>query len=182
MAVRIPMPVEAAEAGCRQRFVHRRKFDDPGIPASDRACEPRQLVGKTGIKKRGIRGSAAVIQEAGDGPHIQLAQPREPLVRPAPVEMVDALRSDAFPQHRVAQGANAERREGGEVVDPRIVSRPDELIKKLVADAVHRAFDAPPDLERCERAAHAAVTVVRPRAPTSFADSVRACATTWSML
>jgi hypothetical protein len=40
----------------------------------------------------------------------------------------------------------------------------------------------PQDLERWQRGSQAAVTVGCPRAPMSFADSVRACATTWSML
>ena len=59
--------------------------------------------------------TASVVDEADDRTDPELAQPREPLVRPRPVCALEAVGRDALPEDGVADGSGAEPREKIEV-------------------------------------------------------------------
>jgi hypothetical protein len=147
-SVRIPVSVEAAEPRRRQRLVDRREVLDPRVPARHRRGELGQAGRERVIDERGVARTAAVMDETDDRADVELAQPAEPLVAPPPVDLVDAVRAETLPQHRVSQRANAERGEQLEVLRPAIVTRADQLIEPAIRHAVDRAFDTAPHLER----------------------------------
>jgi hypothetical protein len=91
---------------------------------------------------------AAVVDEADDGPHPEVAQAGQALVGPRPVDDrgVRARRA-LLPQHRVAQGADAEPREAFEVAGSRDVAVALELAEVGVVHAVDRALHPTPHLE-----------------------------------
>jgi hypothetical protein len=91
-----------------------------------------------------------VVDEADDRLDAQPPQLREAAVGTRPVGRGGAARSGVFPQHRIAQGAQAERCEAREIVGAAMVPAAVELGEVPVADAVDRAFDATPHRERAQ--------------------------------
>jgi len=84
--VRIPVPVKSRETRCRQRLVDRRPRRDPRIASRGFSGVGREARGEVRIQKVGIDGSAAVMQQPGDGAHARAPDSRQPSVRPSPVK------------------------------------------------------------------------------------------------
>src|SRR5688572_28392811 len=126
-----------------------------------------------------------MMQQSDDRPDTELAQPPQPGVGPSPVDVVEAVRCQALPQHRESQGPQPDRCKAIEVALTDVVPRHGSLIEPPVTDAVHRALQAAPQFERRSGvgAGHAALATLPGRAsPLSFEYKVSAWATTWSML
>src|SRR5439155_18780685 len=58
---------------------------------------------------------------------------------------------DPFPQHWIANRPQAQRGEPVDIVDSQRVSIPGQLVEEHIADAIHGALDAAPNLERSGR-------------------------------
>src|SRR3954471_12794744 len=112
----------------------------------------RELVRELRIQQARVARSAAVVQQTRDGRDAKLAQPREPLVRPAPVGRTVGIGHRALPQHRIAQRADAELGTAREIADARVMARALELAEIRIADAVVRRLDPAPQLETSMRA------------------------------
>src|SRR3954467_2331304 len=120
--MRMPMPVEPGEASRSQRLVKRGEGVEPRIPLDDPAGKASQVPRELWIKQSGPARPTAVVTEADDGPDAEVPQTAEPLVGPAPIGIIGIIGDDALPEHRVAEGANAERGEPVEIIEPRIVT------------------------------------------------------------
>jgi hypothetical protein len=149
--VRVPVAVEPAEPGGGQRLVDRRVELQPGIALGHARGEGRDLRREVGPAEVGVARTAAVVQQPGDRGHAQVAQPAEPLVRPAPVGPVEAVGGDPLPEHGVADRADAQRRELVEVARAVLVAAEDRLVDVAVPDPGHGALETAPDLERRHR-------------------------------
>ena len=90
---------------------------------------------------------AAVVDEADDRLQPALAEGRQARIGPGPVGAVEAVGRDLLPQHRVAQGAQAEAGEARQVAYAAMVAAAVELGKEAVVDAVDRALEAAPHLQ-----------------------------------
>lgn len=86
---------------------------------------------------------AAVVRQPRDGPDAQLPQAAEPLVRPRPVDVLEAVGRQALPQHGIADGADAQAREEVEITHARGVVVALHLIEEHVAYPVDGALEAP---------------------------------------
>ena len=173
-AVRVPVPVKAREPRRRQRLIDGRPVLYPRIALRDGPRVGRQLLRKARIEEAGSGWSAPVVEQRDDRAHVQLAQSPHPEVRDIPAAL-----SDVLPQHRLAQCVDSQRSESFEVLDPLEVLIAPALVVVTVADTVHRAFDTAPELQRV----HAVFPNASARVwPAIRAYSLRACATTWSML
>jgi hypothetical protein len=146
--VRVPVAVEAAEPGRRQRLVDRRVELQPGVALG----HPRGVLGEAGGEARpgesGVAGAAAVVDQPRDRGQAEPAQAAEPLVRPAPVGAPGAVRGDPLPQHRVADGPDAQRGEVVEVARAVLVAAQHGLVDVAVADPGDGALEPAPHLER----------------------------------
>src|SRR3954454_22327527 len=119
-----------------------------------------------------------MVHQPDDRANAEITQQPEPLVRPAPVDQIGAVRSHSLPQRRIPQCADAELRELLQVVRTPVVAGPRELIEPAIADAIDRALDAAPHFEAaCSVVVHAALTTTRRAAPDNLQYSVSACAT-----
>src|SRR3954470_7278953 len=147
-AVRIPMPVEAAEARGGERLVHGRVVLEPRIALGYRARKLRQLLGKARRHEACVPRAAAMVNEPGDGVDAELAQATQALVWPAPVGARRAVGRDALPEYGIAQLAHAQLGDAFQVIDALGVTAALHLAEVLVADAVDGAFDAAPQLQR----------------------------------
>ena len=145
--VRVPEAVQRAETGGGQRFVDRGPVVDPRVPLRRCGCvigeERHEVVGD----QAGIARAAAVVDEAGDRAHAEVADLGEPRVAPGPVAVIRRVRGDAFPQQGVAQRLDAEVRKGGKIAGPVVMPRQPRLIPVRVADAIDGAFQPPPKFQ-----------------------------------
>jgi hypothetical protein len=84
-----------------------------------------------------------------------------------------------FPKRRIAKCPDAERRDAIEIrLHPAIVPAACQLIDEVLTDSVQGALEAAPELDAGRHApTHSARGI-----PAILAKSVKACATTWSML
>src|SRR5690554_1584743 len=80
--------------------------------------------------------------------HPQRAYPLQPAGRPIPVGGFQPARRDLFPQHRLAQGADAKLRERLQVGLALQVAAALELAEPLAAHPVDRALHSAPQLQR----------------------------------
>src|SRR5688572_26969464 len=101
-----------------------------------------------------------MVQEPDDRVHPELAHTRQPLVTPAPVNLVRVIWCKPLPEYRMAQGSDSEGGDPCQVIGPHVVTGPDHLVEPAIADAVDRAFDPAPELQRRARhvAGHATFT------------------------
>src|SRR5215208_5055879 len=72
--MRVPMPVESGESGCREWLIYRREHLEPRIALGDRSGEQRELFSERRMEKIGPLRSAAVMHEPGDGLDANLSQ------------------------------------------------------------------------------------------------------------
>ena len=89
--------------------------------------------------------AAAVMQQPGNGPDAELAQPIEPDIRPLEERVAPPVRRHPLPEERVSNGLDAKSRKAVEIFGANVVSRSHDLVEILVADPVHRALDTAPD-------------------------------------
>src|SRR4051812_37426409 len=115
------------------------------------ASEARQASRKGGLDQAGVRRATPVVNQAYYGAHSQLTKPAQPLVGPGPVDLIFVLRSaryELLPQHRIAQSANTEPGEEIDVVEALEVTVPLHLPVVGVVDAIDRALEPTPHLQR----------------------------------
>src|SRR5690606_8121542 len=89
--VRVPQPVEPAEPSCSERLVDRGEMRKPGKTPGQRlgvVSEPRS---ERVVDQARVRGPAAMVDEPRDRVHTELANKRQTLVGPTPVEVGRAL-------------------------------------------------------------------------------------------
>src|SRR5690606_36330083 len=120
-----------------------------------------QAVREAGIKQAGPGWAGAVVDEPDHGPELQLPQPRQPAVGPAPVEAA-ALDLGALPQDGIAKGPEAERRKVIEVVDSVVMAGEARLVQPGVPDTIDGALVPAPHFEFCHATAR---TLASSRAP-----------------
>jgi hypothetical protein len=95
--VRIPVAVETAEARCGERLVDRRPARHPRVALGRCARVFGELLGELGVDEARRARPAAVVDEPGDRPDLELAQPREPLVGPRPVSRSEPIGRHPLP-------------------------------------------------------------------------------------
>ena len=139
--VRVPEAVEAREARGGQRLVHRSPVLHPRVALRDATRVGRELLWEPLVEQRRLWRTAPVVDEPDDRTDVQLAEPLQPLVAPAPV-----MRS--LPEDRVADRGDAQPGEPVEIVESRGVAAGVELVEVRVADAVDGRLDPGPDFER----------------------------------
>jgi hypothetical protein len=145
--VRVPVAVEPAEPGGGQRLVDRRVELQPGIALGHARGEGGDPRGEVRLAEVRVAGAAAVVQQPCDRGQAELAQPPEPLVGPAPVGPVQAVRGHALPEHGVADRADAQPGEVVEVARAVLVPVQHGLVDVAVADPGDGAFQPAPDLD-----------------------------------
>ena len=150
-AMRMPMAVQRGEARGRQRLVDRRPVGDPIVALRDLRREPGQLFGEAGIEQIGIARPAAMMEQSGDRPDPERAQPRQTRVAPCPVARSEAVGRDTLPQQRIAESRDAERGESVEVLDAILMPGQPDLVSEAVPHPVDGALDAAPEFELGER-------------------------------
>jgi hypothetical protein len=91
------------------------------------------------------------MDKAGDRPNAKLTQTLEPRVVPSPLGLIRPIRRDRLPQNRVAERADAERRDGIEILEAFPVPRLDGLVAELVANPDDRALESAPEFRRVFR-------------------------------
>ena len=148
LRMRVPDPVQRAEAGRRQRLVDRCVLLDPWIAGRDRGRVVGQLFRKIGRQQAGVPRTAAMMEQADDRGHAEFAQRGQAQVGPAPVGVGQPVRRGALPQNRVAERAHAEGGETLEVRQARGVAVALHLAEILVAYAVDGAFESAPKCHR----------------------------------
>jgi hypothetical protein len=67
---------------------------------------------------------------------------------PAPIRLRIALGLHVLPEHGKSQRTNTQLGNAIDVAQVQHVPRTGHLIEELIADAIHRAFDAAPHFER----------------------------------
>src|SRR5829696_1617233 len=145
--VRVPMSVERREAGGRQWFVDRREGVDPWVPLADRSRKSCQVVRELWIEQSRPAWTAAVMTESDNGPDAKLAHSRQPFVGPAPVGLRWISRHHALPEHGVTKCFDTEFGESVEIVEPLLVTGPNDLVHVAVTDSVDRALDSAPEFQ-----------------------------------
>ena len=141
------------------------KSVDPRIALRDRARRSAPAARETADRAARCSRAAAVVQQADDRPNAERRSRASRSSVQRQSSAVEAVRRDAFPEHRIAQRADAERGERGR--DRRSAASCPlalELIETAIADPVDRALDAAPDLEQARpRGAHVSAHDVAPR-------------------
>src|SRR5215207_6251707 len=143
LSVRIPMAVEAAEAGRRERLVHRSEHLDPRITPRDTLSVARQKAREGGIEEIRVAWPTPVMHKPGNGPDVQFVHSGETRIGPAPVADVRIVGGHGFPNGRVAQGANPERPNHIEVPDPLPITVSPHLIPEAAPDPHGGEFEPP---------------------------------------
>ena len=142
--MRVPVPVETAEASRRERLVHGRVEADPGVPA----CYSFGVVGeklrKLGIEKARITWTAAVVAERRDDLYAEVAQATEALVMPFPVALLRRVRRNRLPEDRITNGSEAKAGNRIEVFYSIAMTGFRTLISKAVANSRNGALQATP--------------------------------------
>ena len=174
----IPMAVQRTEPRRRKRFVDGGVVLKPWISRRNRASVCGELFRERWVEQVRAAGPAAMVEQRRNRSDVARAQQFETFVRPRPVGRRQPVRSDAFPQDRITHRAKADRCESGDVVLPVVMARLPDLIEIDVTDAIDRALDPAPELERslachadCATAMRCSSFVIRPY-------SASACATT----
>ena len=145
--MRIPVAVESAEASGGERFVDRGVRVNPWVPLRNLSGVGGELLGKVAVEKRRVNRSAAMVDESGHRLYAEGLKLAKALVGPSPVRTYRAERSNPFPKYRIAQPADAQRGDAAEVAGPLGMPGPFQLIVIAIADAVHSALDAAPQLQ-----------------------------------
>ena len=116
-----------------------------------------------------LRGPLPWWSSVAIGRMSRRAEQVEPFVGPRPVGRRQPVRRDAFPQDRISHRAKADRCEARDVVIPVVMAGLPDLIEIDVADAIDRALDPAPELERflachadCATARRGSSFVMRP--------------------
>jgi hypothetical protein len=106
--MRVPVAIQSAEARGRQRFVDWCERIEPWIALGHRTCETRELLRKLRIEQARIARAASVMHESYNRTNAELAQSAEALVCPAPINRIQRVGRELFPQNRITQRPNAE--------------------------------------------------------------------------
>src|SRR3954447_25016834 len=119
------------------------------------------------------------MQEPDHRADPKFSQSGQPAIGPSPVDLVEADRGKTLPDHRKANGSDAESREAVKVLVAPFVARPLDLVEPLLPYPVNRALDTAPPFDGSGRIqpVHAGATISRRRTPDSLEYSVSACAT-----
>src|SRR5215207_9782424 len=144
-SVRVPVPVEAAEASRRERLVYGCVQADPRVPACYAfgvlGQEPRKL----GIEKARIPWPASVMAERRDDSYAEVAQALEALVMPFPVGLVGRVRRNRLPEDRITNASETKTGYGIKVIGSIGMTRFPTLISKVVAKPRDGALQAAPN-------------------------------------
>ena len=146
-AVRVPHAVQAGKARRGADLVDRGVVLEPWIARGDGAGIVGQALGKARIDQARVARAAAVVDQAGDRGDAGVAQRIEALVGPAPVGALEAVGRGALPQHRVADGANAERGEAVDIAGAVGMTVTVELAEIRILHTVDGAFEAAPKFQ-----------------------------------
>src|SRR4051794_16748437 len=115
-SVRVPVPVEAAEASRRERLVHGCVEADPRVPARHSFGMLCEKLRKLGIEKVRITWSAPVVAKCRDDFYAELAHAMEPPVMPFPVALIRRIRRNRLPEDRITNGSEAKTGDRIEVI------------------------------------------------------------------
>ena len=148
LMMRIPVPVEAAEARRGQRLIDRRKHLDARITAGNHCRVLGQQLGKFGIEQICVMRAAAMMDEPSDRRDPQTGKPREPGVVPVPIGAVRVVRSHLLPKHRVSQNAKPQFGDGIQVFRSMTVAGLQKLVAEGVVHPGNCALDSAPDFDR----------------------------------
>ena len=144
--MRIPVAVEPAEASGGEGFVDRRIGVNPRVPLRHLSGVGGEPLGKLQVEERRVHRPAAVVDESGNRRYAEREKLAKALVGPSPVRTERAERSNPFPKYRIAQSSDPQRSDAAEIAGPVGMTGPFDLIVIAIADSVHGAFDAAPEL------------------------------------
>jgi hypothetical protein len=113
--MRMPVAVETAEAGRRQRLVDRGEHVDPRIACCNTLSMTSHQVGELRVDQASVARPTAMVDKAGNRPDAEFAQASEALIRPGPVADIGMVGRDGFPHDGVADRFDPERRDGIEI-------------------------------------------------------------------
>ena len=141
MSVGVPEAVEATEASGGQGLVDRGEGRYPGVACRDFAGVAGEQLGELVVEEACVARPAAVVDQAGDGLNIELAQSLQTLVGPIPVLSVGVVRRDGLPKNGVSQRSYPQVGNQVEIFDALGVATCLKLVKIKVANPVDGAFD-----------------------------------------
>jgi hypothetical protein len=142
--VRVPVPVQACEARGGKRLVDRRHHLHPRITLGHAGREIGELARERGIEETGVARTASVVHKPDDRLEVELAQASERAIGPRPTRFVCVGRRDLLPEHRVANGGDAEGGKAIEVVKAAAVTARFDLVEVAITDPVDRALETAP--------------------------------------
>ena len=146
--MRVPVAVQRTEPGRCERLVDGRVVLEPGISSGHRRGIGREGFWERGVEQMRAARAAAMMKQRGHWPNAGSPQECEPLVGPRPVSGREAVWRDPLPQDGIPHRAKANRCKASDVVRAIVMPRLSDLIDIPLADAIDRALDAAPELDR----------------------------------